>query len=53
MTLPRHYTSNTQQGGGTEAEFVGAEQSGNDHIARELEAAIHAQSNLPTQTSLD
>src|SRR4029077_14042485 len=49
MTLARHDASDGQQRGGAEAEFVGAENSGQHDIAREFQASVHAERESRTE----
>ena len=50
MALPRHHAADRQQSSGSEAEFLGAEQGSDDHVAGKLQAAIHAQPNPRPQS---
>jgi len=43
MALPRHDASDRQQGRGAKAEFVRAENGGQNDIAREFQASVHAE----------
>ncbi len=43
MALASHHTTDGDEGRGAEAEFVGAENGSNQNVAREAEAAVHAE----------
>src|SRR6266481_638810 len=43
MALASHHTADGDEGRGAEAEFVGAENGSNQNVAREAEAAVHAE----------
>src|SRR5579859_393592 len=51
MALAGHDAADGEKRGGAEAEFVGAEKSGNDDVARKFQAAVHAKRNAGAQAS--
>ena len=45
MTHPHHDATGDHQWGGSEAEFLGAEQRADHHVASSLELAVHLDHN--------
>ena len=49
MALSHHHTAHRYQRSGSEAEFLGAEQRGDDNVSASLELAIGLKSNATAQ----
>src|SRR3984893_6569052 len=52
MTLSRHYASQREQSSRTKPKFFRAQECTDDHVARELESAIHPQTHPAAQPRL-
>ena len=53
VALARHVAAERDQDGGAEGEFVGAEQRGDDDVARGAQAAVGAQTDAAAQAVVD
>ena len=52
VTLTHHDTTQNDEGGSTETEFLSTEQSHQDDVATALQLTIHLQANLTAKTVL-